>query len=1788
MNDSSLANWNPPGLSALAYRISDYTTARQRILESLYVPLTPDRVTLAALKTRDRDDLTIAMIDAWSMVIDVLTFYQERIANEGFWRTATERRSLLELARTIGCEIDPGVAASTYLVFTVETTPNAPKIATVEKGTAIASIPGENEQSQTFETSETLIAHANWNALTPRLSRAQIITPQTNQLYLQGLDLQLQIGDRLLLIDEDSPEYRYLLKLTEVELLTEQQQTRITWESLTLGVGSPRYPRLFAFRQRVGLFGNIAPKWETLPDEVKREYSTIQGGCFRLLDSRWLAINSGLPTIDIWCLTASENAVFAGTSTRGIYRSLDHGVSWQASTIGLSNLAITVLYYHSGSVFAGSPTGGVFRSKDNGETWTAIGTGNIRVQSTNTTQLETINTGLPNTVVRAILAYAVDSTTGTVTGINTDSNESIIRGERFRSEVAIGEQITIAEKTYTITAITSDSELKVTPKIDELAIPTVFTTSGRSFLFVGTDNGIYRSADQGQNWYARGLETASIRALIAIVSSNTYSIYAGTDQGVFRSRDHGNHWEPKNQSLPPTITSLATITLNGITYIFAGTKEGGIYRSQNEADTWQQTTLIQSTTALTEQGTTLFAATSEGRVFVTEDAGEHWTEIDPGTIATEVTALTVSQDSLIAGTRFAGFTATDWSRTGQRVASGTLIENYQFIDLDAVYPRILPNSWLVCLNQEQFQPIQAETITTTIAHGFTLESQVSHIKLKTPTNLDRFRPQTTIVLAQSEPLTFADVPLRLNQNHQSLEQFQDPIGSDYVFLDQFVPGLQSGQNVIITGNLPRVKINQVGGLFRRNQPEEYWQHDNQGLTNLNVLSLTRTTQGNYFAGTEQGLFQKSDQHHWNPVDTTHQPDSGISANLAIRLLYTIPARSNYQEAIFANTETGLLRSLDQGKTWKAIGSLTKIRAIVYSNASDNLFVATENSVFRSVDHGETWTAIDRDLLAVQVQSLNVDHNGVLFAGTIAHGIWRSPNEGETWEWIGYSGRSGTGAITSTDNIVSGVGTLFGEQLKPGDLLIAMGQTRTIVQLNQEHPNTILTINAPFDSPGLPEGTPFTLSTGLTNLNITALASYSHQGTGTISSNNKTITGLNTDFLRDLQVGDMISVENQTRTVTEIVSGQSCMIDVAFDVASANQPFTIPMIFAGTAGGGIWRSRNHGNHWRSVNQNLENFEITTLIAYAHPGVGQIELCGTTIRLKLRSFESINLRKGASITIANEARIVTTEPQDRVTDGIITKEFTINVAFSPEIEASEDKTYTIPTLIVGTTFSGIFYSLDRGESWISDSSGLTNTAVRAILPPSMTQPDCLIGGTGILLSSDRRSYTSVSPGDSLQVLTRPISDFKLIRWHLRDINRFTGILTTTTSDDLIMQPALPEDETISELATLLTPPIDQKTPTLVFQNPLQNCYDPSTVTIHGNVVAATHGETIIDTIEILGSGDGNLANQSFMLKKPPLTYIAQSGGISNTLEVRVNDLLWREVPALYNLKPDDQVYIVQIADDGKTYVTFGDGITGARLPSGIDNVVATYRSGIGLSGNVSANKLSLIKTRSLGIQAVNNPLPATGAANPETRDRIRDRAPLTIRTLDRIVSVRDFEDFTRTYPGIGKAQATSLWTAQTKVIYLTIAGSEGAAISSDSALYQNLVQAIEQRRDPYQSPPMIASYERIEFNLEATVLIDFRYQADQVKVIVETKLQETFAFVDRAFGQNVTAAEIIALIQSISGVIAVDLDALYRVDRPKTLEQCLTAASARWNPDTQFTAAQLLLLHTAQLTINPITP
>ena len=141
-----------------------------------------------------------------------------------------------------------------------------------------------------------------------------------------------------------------------------------------------------------------------------------------------------------------------------------------------------------------------------------------------------------------------------------------------------------------------------------------------------------------------------------------------------------------------------------------------------------------------------------------------------------------------------------------------------------------------------------------------------------------------------------------------------------------------------------------------------------------------------------------------------------------------------------------------------------------------------------------------------------------------------------------------------------------------------------------------------------------------------------------------------------------------------------------------------------------------------------------------------------------------------------------------------------------------------------------------------------------------------------------------------------------------------------------------------------------------------------------------------------------------------------GAAAALEVRVNDVRWDEAPTLFDATPSDRAYVVRTDEQGKTYVQFGDGERGARLPSGANNVRAKYRKGIGAGGNVKAGALAQLIDRPLGVKGVTNPEQAGGGVDPESEDAARASIPLGVRTLGRAVSLLDYEDFARAFSGV----------------------------------------------------------------------------------------------------------------------------------------------------------------------------
>lgn len=349
-------------------------------------------------------------------------------------------------------------------------------------------------------------------------------------------------------------------------------------------------------------------------------------------------------------------------------------------------------------------------------------------------------------------------------------------------------------------------------------------------------------------------------------------------------------------------------------------------------------------------------------------------------------------------------------------------------------------------------------------------------------------------------------------------------------------------------------------------------------------------------------------------------------------------------------------------------------------------------------------------------------------------------------------------------------------------------------------------------------------------------------------------------------------------------------------------------------------------------------------------------------------------------------------------------------------------------------------------------------------------------------------------------------------------------------------------------------DKTHTTLFFATPLAYCYKRDTVRIYGNVVRATHGET---RTEVLGSGDASKPMQSFTLKQSPLTYVSAptASGVESTLKARVNDVLWHETDTLAGVAPTDRVYVTKADEAGATTLVFGNGKQGARIPTGNENVRATYRAGIGKPGNLKAAQINQPTTKPLGVKEVVNPLAATGGADRESRDEARRNAPLAVMALDRLVSTRDYEDFARTFAGVSKASASRLSDGRRRVVHVTIAGADDAPISKTSDLYKNLREALHKFGDPFQPVELETRYLKTLF-MSANVKVHPDYLWESVETKVRAALLERFSFDRRNLGQDALLSEAIAAAQGVDGVVYVDFDIFDDVAEGMSVEELQT--------------------------------
>ncbi|MBR0220910.1 MAG: baseplate J/gp47 family protein [Synergistaceae bacterium] len=308
----------------------------------------------------------------------------------------------------------------------------------------------------------------------------------------------------------------------------------------------------------------------------------------------------------------------------------------------------------------------------------------------------------------------------------------------------------------------------------------------------------------------------------------------------------------------------------------------------------------------------------------------------------------------------------------------------------------------------------------------------------------------------------------------------------------------------------------------------------------------------------------------------------------------------------------------------------------------------------------------------------------------------------------------------------------------------------------------------------------------------------------------------------------------------------------------------------------------------------------------------------------------------------------------------------------------------------------------------------------------------------------------------------------------------------------------------------------------------------------VVGAIEGETHED---IIGSSNGE-AFQEFYL---PLA------GVIEVVSLTVGEHEWDAADSIADHTPSDKIYMAELDAWGRVRITFGDGVSG-QIPREDERISVVYRVGGGVRGNVAPNTLTTMREIALDEQGNNVPVSVTnlnwasGGAEPQSAESIKQQAPLWFATQKRCVTQSDYESFAVSFNSpeagaIAKAHAVVRErSGEANIIryyVLTYGEQEGSVALASQALKDALREYISE----YQ---MLTDWIEVEdgkwreINFKGVITISPGLKAGIILDKVEDTLKSLMNIETREMGEALRISDAYAAIDNIEGVEHVELE------------------------------------------------
>ena len=325
----------------------------------------------------------------------------------------------------------------------------------------------------------------------------------------------------------------------------------------------------------------------------------------------------------------------------------------------------------------------------------------------------------------------------------------------------------------------------------------------------------------------------------------------------------------------------------------------------------------------------------------------------------------------------------------------------------------------------------------------------------------------------------------------------------------------------------------------------------------------------------------------------------------------------------------------------------------------------------------------------------------------------------------------------------------------------------------------------------------------------------------------------------------------------------------------------------------------------------------------------------------------------------------------------------------------------------------------------------------------------------------------------------------------------------------------------------------------------------VWVYGNLAVATQGKT--EQPSVVGNGDIRAQFLTLAIPKKPLTYLLSNSATPPEvpeLVVTVDGIEWTGVSSLVNYGPKDRVYVVREDRSGQSFIQFGDGETGAVVPSGVGNVIADYRTGTGAYGPMKPGASPSPAARLTQLDTISLLEESSGGASPEDAGHARQAAPGTIQSLGRIVSLRDYETEALSIPGVSAASAAWMLAGGSPLIALTVLMETGRA--GEFAAVTEILHNYDVCRGPQRYPLLAQPGFRRYVYCDVSVALAPGYQQKNVFPQIEAALAALFS--GRRFGAAEYRSRIEGVVQDVEGVLwntVTALGDLGEADDPSTL-------------------------------------